>query len=297
MLQYQITTVFVDIDPKTFNISIKDLERNITKKTKAILLVNVLGNPSDFAEILKIAKKHNLIILEDNCESLGAKYKNKLTGSFGLISTCSSYFSHHISTIEGGYLLTNSSYINSLSKSLRSHGWARDKSSENLIKAKSNMIDNKFLFLLPGYNLRPTEINAVLGLQQLKKLNQYIKIRRFNHSVISKIISGMKNFYLQEELGEASWFGFGIVYKKKSKINFYKIMDFLEKKGVETRPIITGNFINQPVIKYFKYRKSKYLKNINMLDKYGFMIGNNSEPISFKLSKQLENIFNKIDKI
>ena len=80
--------------------------------------------------------------------------------------------------------------------------------------------------------MRPTEINAVLGLQQLKKLNQYIKIRRFNHSVISKIISGMKNFYLQEELGEASWFGFGIVYKK-SKINFYKIMDFLEKKGVK----------------------------------------------------------------
>ena len=144
-----------------------------------------------------------------------------------MISTCSSYFSHHISTIEGGYLLTNSSYINSLSKSLRSHGWARDKSSENLIKAKSNMIDNKFLFLLPGYNLRPTEINAVLGLQQLKKLNQYIKIRRFNHSVISKIISGMKNFYLQEELGE----GFMVwlwnkSIKKNLKLIFYKIMDF-----------------------------------------------------------------------
>tara|TARA_X000000950_G_scaffold287495_1_gene400015 strand:+ start:30039 stop:31223 length:1185 start_codon:yes stop_codon:yes gene_type:complete len=297
LLQYKLKPVFVDIDKETFNISVKDIEKNISKKTKAILLINVLGNPSNYDEIIKIAKRKKIIVLEDNCESLGAKYKGKLTGTYGLISSCSSYFSHHISTIEGGYMLTNSKYIDAVAKSLRSHGWARDESSKLLITKNDRKINRKFLFLLPGYNLRPTEINAALGMSQIKKLNKFIKIRRDNFIQISKIFSSLNNFILQKENGMSSWFGFGILYTKKNKKKFEFIINTLESKGVETRPIITGDFTKQPVIKYFKYRKSKSLKNIYDLNNYGFMIGNNSEVIKKEIVKKLMFIFRELDKI
>ena len=156
--QYGLKLKFVDVDLYSLNFNIKKLEKAITKKTRLIFAINVCGNSNEYSQILKLIKKKNILLLEDNCESLGSKYKNKKTGSFGLMSSCSFYYSHHISTIEGGMISTNDKELYQILLSLRSHGWIRDLPKKYLIKNKyKNDFKNSFSFLLPGYNLRSTE--------------------------------------------------------------------------------------------------------------------------------------------
>lgn len=296
IIQLGLIPVFIDIKIDTFNINEEEIEKNITKKTRAILVINILGNPSNYDAILRISKKYNLILLEDNCESLGSKYKNKLTGTFGMISTGSSYFSHHISTIEGGYVLTNSRYIDSINKSLRSHGWLRDKSSKFIYNKKINNFYKNFTFILPGYNLRSTEINAYLGLLQMKRLDNYLKIRRQNYIFIKNIIENTQNFKLQNETYSSSWFGFGIVYTKYNFRNFKKIIQILNRNKFEIRPIVSGDFTKQPMIKSIKFKKGK-LKNVEIIDKFGFMIGNNPFLLTSILKIKIKEVFKIIDNI
>ena len=197
--QYGIKLVFVDISIDTFNIDPKKIERAITKKTKAIFAVNLYGNPCDFEEITKICKKNKLILLEDNCESLGAKYKKKMTGTFGLMSSFSFFFSHHISTMEGGMILTDNKELYQILLCLRSHGWTRSLPRKNLISKKKSkdIFYDLFNFVLPGYNVRPLEMSAAIGLEQLKKLNKIIKARRKNAVYFKKKISKLKNLKIQ----------------------------------------------------------------------------------------------------
>jgi|TARA_B110000259_G_C14017601_1_gene401924 CDP-6-deoxy-D-xylo-4-hexulose-3-dehydrase len=282
LIQYGLKLVFVDIDEKNLNININLIEKAITKKTKAIFAVNILGQSCNYTELKKISKKYNLLIMEDNCESFMSAHKKKIAGSFGIFSSLSSYFSHHFSTIEGGYLLTDNFKLYCTGLSLRSHGWAREQPKNSyLIKKKYSNFEKKFKFHLPGYNLRPTEVAAVIGLEQLKKIKKFINNRKKNANFFYKIFSEGKNYTLQKYDKESSHFGFAIILKNSNRA---QVVDQMDKIGIETRPIISGNFINNPVLKFSKYRIGSKMEIVKKIDTNGFMIGNRS------------NLFTKVEK-
>ena len=291
---------FVDIDLETLNFDLKDLSNKLSKKTRVIIVVNLLGNSNNFSEINKILKKKKIkpFIIEDNCESLGAEFNNKKTGSFGLISANSFYFSHHISTIEGGMLSTNNREVYDLLLSLRSHGWTRDLDKKNvLIKKKKDEFEENFRFILPGLNLRPSELNALAGREQLKKINKFLKVRRNNHSVFYKHFSNDKNFLIQKNIGSSSWFGFSLIILNP-KIKRKKLINFLKRKGIETRPIVSGNIKNCEMIKYFKISNSNIAKfdNSEIVDRNGFFVGNSHTDLKKEIKYLRECIDNFIFK-
>tara|TARA_B100002019_G_scaffold217310_1_gene189996 strand:+ start:1498 stop:2679 length:1182 start_codon:yes stop_codon:yes gene_type:complete len=288
--QYGIKLVFVDINKETLNFDIPQLEKAISKKTKAILAVNLLGNPNDFISLKKICKENGLTLLEDNCESMGAKYGDKYTGSFGLMGTFSSFFSHHISTMEGGYIVTDDEEIYHILLSLRAHGWTRNLPNKNRVTGRKSNKDflESFNFVLPGYNLRPLEISAAIGKEQLKKFPYFLKTRRKNAKYFEKLFGQEQNLLIQKEVEKSSWFGFSIILQNKN-ISRNKLVSYLERNGVECRPIVSGNFTKfKKVLKYFDYRISGELKNSDYIDKKGFFVGNHH----FSIEKNISNLKN-----
>ena len=177
--QYGLKLKFVDVDIETLNYNLSELETAIDDLTKAIMVVNLLGNPNEFSKINKLTEGKNIIVIEDNCESLGAKYDNKFTGTFGLMGTFSSFFSHHISTMEGGMVVTDDEELYHILLCLRAHGWTRNLPKNNKVCIKSNdLFSESFRFVLPGYNVRPLEMSGAIGLEQIKKLEDFVKQRR-----------------------------------------------------------------------------------------------------------------------
>ena len=292
--QYKLKSKFVDINLNTLNIDENTIISAITKKTKAIFAVNVLGNPCNFEKIKKICKKYKLILIEDNCESLGAKYDNKQCGTFGITGSFSFYFSHHIHTIEGGMVITNNESIYHHLLSLRAHGWIRDLPKNNKIyKKKGNSFEDSFVFVLPGYNLRPNEINGSIGLEQLKKVKSIVKQRRANAKFFKQLFQNNENIKIQKEVGKSSWFGFSVLLDGKLKNKRSKILSILNEKGIETRPIISGNFLKYPVTKYLDHEVHGDIKNSKEIDSNGFFIGNNH----VNITRELEYFKNTVTKI
>ena len=279
---------FVDIDINTLNYDQEKLKKSINKKTRAILCVNILGNPNDYEKIKKIINKKNIFLLEDNCESLGAQFKKTKVGNFGVMSSFSTYFSHHISTIEGGVITTNDREFYHILLSLRSHGWTRNLPHKNLITGtkSKDIIKESYKFILPGYNLRSSEIHAAAGIEQLKKLDSYLKKRKTNFQYFKNLLKNNKKIILQKEIGEPSYFAISLILKKKSNKNFQKLKDFLHSLKIEYRPIVTGNFANSIVAKkYLNFSISSKLTNANYIDKFGLMIGNDSRNLKNILTK------------
>ena len=267
---------FVDIDRETLNIDPLKIEKAINSKTVAILVVNVLGNPCNFEKISKIAKKYNLILIEDNCESFGAKTSNgKLTGTIGQFSSFSFFFSHHLQTMEGGMILCKNKHDADYLRSLRAHGWTRDLSKNNkLFKATGDKFKDHFTFITPGYNLRPLEMSGAIGEIQLKKTNKMMKLRLSNGKYFVKKFKNSSRVTIQKELGQSSWFAFAILLKGILRNKRKKIISLLSQNNIETRPIIVGNFMKNPVIKYFDFIAKDSYKNANYVDRNGFYIGN-----------------------
>ena len=288
IVQAGLKPKFVDVDPKTLNISLKDLEKKISKKTKAIVVVNVLGNSTDMEKLKKIINKYKIKLIEDNCESLGSKFKNKYLGSFGEFGTFSFYYSHQITSGEGGMIVCNDKKNYEIIHSLRSHGWDRG--------LKNNK--NDFNFINSGFNLRPTEVSAAIGYNQFKKLNYFKKIRSINRKKIISSIKNSKKWSGQFTFIEAikklkpSWFGLPILIDKKFLFKKKRFLNYLNKNGIETRPIISGNFLNQPSIKLYKLNKNKEkFKYAQEIEDRGFFIGIHTSPIS---EKKLAFIKNKL---
>ena len=223
IIQNNLKPVFVDVEMNTFNISIDHLLKKITKKTKAIMCVHILGTSANMYKIKKIAKLHNLLIIEDTCESLGAKFNNKCLGTFGEFGTYSFYYSHQITSGEGGMIVCNDKSNYNIVKSLRSHGWSRDIVIDKKIKKKFKKIDDRFLFINSGYNLRPTDIQAAIAENQLKRLSKFMKVRNHNRELIIKKIklnkkwSNQFNFVNVSSKIEPSWFGLPIIVNNKFK--------------------------------------------------------------------------------
>ena len=297
IIQSGLKPKFVDVDLQSLNIDLNDLKKKISRKTKAILIVHVLGNCVDMNKFMQIIKKHKLILIEDTCESLGTKYKNKFLGSFGDFSSFSFYSSHQISSGEGGMICCKSNADHEIIKSLRAHGWSRGLKNEKKIALANKHLDSRFIFYNSGYNLRPTDITASIGLSQFKDLNKFTKQRSINRSKILKKFN--KNNKLSKVLTfidanrhvKAHWFGIPILLSKK--INRNKFLKKIEKEGVETRPIISGNFLKQPSIKKYKLNNQGKFKNSDLINNHGFFIGLPTNNITDKKIKKLVSIFEK----
>ena len=269
--------VFVDSDPNTYTMDVEQLEKALSEKTKAIMPVHLLGNPCDMDSINDFAKDHDLFVIEDCCEAHGAEWKGQKVGSFGDLSTFSFFFSHHISTIEGGIVLTNSEIFDNLSKSLRAHGWVRERPDKEKMLKDHPEFDSRFLFVNKGYNLRPTEIQGAFGIHQIDKLEDFIKIREQNAEYWLSTLKEIED-YIQlpttEKNSRNSWFGFPLKVKNNAPFTRDDLMNYLELNKVETRPIMAGNITRQPSMKYFKWKKTTSLDVASDVMKNGFFFGN-----------------------
>ena len=285
LAQYGLIQKFVDIDRGTLNYDLKALEAAISDKTRAIMIVNLLGNPNNFDEINKIINNRNIVLLEDNCESMGAAFNGQKTGTFADVGSFSTFFSHHISTMEGGMVVTNNEELYHIMLSMRAHGWTRNLPDKNFVtglKSKDSFRES-FNFVLPGYNLRPLEMSGALGKEQLKKFPQLIAGRRNNAKIFQDKLSEHPLFTLQTEIGESSWFGFSLVLKPDTGITQLEFVNKLEKLGFECRPIVAGNFLKNPVMQHIPHNVSSdsgHLLNADYIDKNGIFIGNQHYPIT-----------------
>ena len=281
LYQYGLKIKFVDIDIETLNYDLKKLKLAVSNKTKVILAVNLLGNPNNFTEIKKIIGNKDILLIEDNCESLGAEFGNKKTGTIGLLGTFSFFFSHHISTMEGGMIITDDQELYHILLSLRAHGWTRNLPAENLVSNKlKNDFEEAFRFVLPGYNVRPIEMSGAIGSIQLKKLPKFVSQRRRNADLFLNKMKEYDHLIVQKEIGKSSWFGFSLIIKPGSNKNRKDLLKLLNCIGFECRPIVAGNFTNSEVVKYFDSEISDDLPNANWIDKNGLFIGNHQNDMT-----------------
>lgn len=293
IIQCGLVPVFVDVDLNTLNIIPNEIKKAITKKTKAVMPVHVYGNPCSMSEISKICKDNDLLLIEDCCESMGAKYKNKSVGSFGDIASFSFYFSHHITTIEGGMVTSSNNDLSELIRILRAHGWIREMKNKEDFKKTFQEIDEKFLFVNVGYNLRLNELQAAIGNTQLKKFNSILDKRKTVAKRWLDILSKFKHIFSFQTVtdnSEHSWFGFCLTLKKDSKLDIKDFRNYLSINGIENRPIICGNVAKQPAMKHYKHRVVGQLNNSNYIMNNSFSIGCH-QSIKHKSQKYTFDIF------
>lgn len=281
LYQYGLKIKFVDIDLNTLNYDLDQLEQAVTDNTRAIMAVNLLGNPNDFGRIENIIAGRSIVLIEDNCESMGAQYQGKHTGTFGVMGGYSSFFSHHISTMEGGLIVTDDEELYQVLLSLRAHGWTRNLPKYNLVcgEKSDDPFEESFRFVLPGYNVRPLEIEGALGIEQVKRLPGLIAERRKNGTLLQAAMSNHPDIIIQQEIGESSWFGFSLVIRPGSKLTRKILLGKLNELGFECRPIVAGNFAKNEVVKYFDSEVHGVLKNAEHIDQNGLFVGNHHYPL------------------
>jgi len=292
--QYGLKLKFVDVELDTLNIDFSQLEKALTPRTRMIVGVSILGNPAALDLMRKFADAHGLIFFEDNCESMDAELNGQKTGTFGDFGTFSSFYSHHISTIEGGYILTDEAEIDSLARSIRAHGWTRDiAESSGLYEKQENDFFEAYRFILPAYNLRPQEINAAVGLEQLKKLPKFTKLRRKNLTLFQSLFHDDDRFIVQRENGKSSSFSFTIIVNPAIKVSRDQVLSKLKDANIRFRIITGGCFTRHDVIKYYDYEVQGDLKNANLAHDYGFFVGNHP----FDLSDEINKLYETLNKL
>jgi CDP-4-dehydro-6-deoxyglucose reductase, E1 len=274
IVQHGLIPVVVDVDPETLNIDPAELKAAITERTRAIMPVHVYGNPCDMDTILNLCREKGLFLIEDCCEALGATYKDKPVGSFGEMGTFSFYYSHHISTFEGGITITSNEELAEIATIRRAHGWVRDLPKPEKFESQYTGIDPRFLFVDTGYNLRITEVQGAIGLSQLTKLNEFVAARR---STTERLEAALENhpslkFQLRNPSGNSSCFGFALLAPDSQARN--KLAQYLTQSGIENRPIICGNIARQPAMKHIKHRTVGTLENSDRIMTCGLSVGN-----------------------
>lgn len=275
--QYGLKMVFVDVDAETLNMDLAALEAAITPKTKAILAVNLLGNPNEFAAVKALIGDRDILLLEDNCESLGAIYQGRQAGTHGLAGSYSAFFSHHISTMEGGLVVTDDEELHHIMLSLRAHGWTRNLPEVNRVTGRKSPdpFEESFRFVLPGYNLRPLEMSGAIGQEQIAKLPAIVAGRRENAARFQQFMAAYPEIRTQREIGESSWFGFSMVLTDRAKIDRRDLVACLGRHRIDCRPIVAGNFAKNPVVtRYMDHAVAGPLTNAEYLDTHGLFIGN-----------------------
>lgn len=278
--QYGLKLSFVDVDIDTLNIDLVKAAEAITPRTKAILAVNLLGNPVAAKALSSFAQSHGLLILEDNCEALGARSDGRYAGTVGAMGTFSTFFSHHISTMEGGVIVTDSERTAQILTSLRAHGWTRELPDKNHVHDKSgDPFDDLFRFVLPGYNVRPLEMSGALGLHQLQKVPTILEGRRENARYFQDRFGGLEDVRIQTEVGDSSWFGFSLILEGRLRGQRQRVVSALRDIGVESRPIVAGNFTRNPVMRYLDAVVPKSLPSADRVHDDGLFVGNHHYPV------------------
>ncbi len=280
--QYGLKLKFVDIDLETLNYDLDALKEAVTDRTRALMVVNLLGNPNDFERIAQITEGRGIVMIEDNCESMGARLGGRQCGTFGVLGTFSTFFSHHISTMEGGVVVTDDEELYHVMLSLRAHGWTRNLPKENHVTGtkSDDAFEESFRFVLPGYNLRPLEMSGALGIAQLAKLDGLIAGRRRNAATFTAAMQDHPKFTIQAEIGESSWFGFSLMLRPDLPDSRADVVRGLEALGFECRPIVAGNFARKEIVKHFNFDIHGDLPNADYLDKRGLFVGNHHYPIN-----------------
>ena len=287
--QYGLKLRFVDVELDTLNMDSSKLEAALTPRTRMVVAVSILGNPAPLDKIRAFCDAHDLILFEDNCESLGATLNGKWCGTFGDLNTFSTFYSHHISTMEGGLLVTNDTELDHLARAIRNHGWARDVPSDSPAKAAGRPHDDPFFeayrFVVPGYNVRPLEFAGAVGLEQLKKLGRMLAIRRANAAHFQTLFKSDKRFIIQRENGCSSWFSFTMILKPELGIDRSRLMDALRKAGIEFRMITGGCFPKHQAIKFFDYEIVGGIRNATLAHDHGFFVGNHPHDLTRELDE------------
>ena len=291
--QYGLKLKIVDIELETINVDFAQLEKAIGPKTRAIMAVSILGNPAALDAMRKLADARGLYLIEDNCESMDAELAGKKAGTFGHLSTFSSFFSHHISTMEGGMVTTDDRELFELVKAMRAHGWVRDLPKDSvLFEKKDDDFYEAYRFILPGYNLRPIEMSGAIGIEQLKKLPAMTVERRKNWALFQKLFKGDNRFIIQRENGKSSAFAFTIVLNPEAELSRARIMEELKKADIGYRIITGGCITRHDVIKHFDYETVGDLSNANLAHDHGFFVGNHP----FDLTPQLTRLREVLDR-
>jgi CDP-6-deoxy-D-xylo-4-hexulose-3-dehydrase len=290
LYQYGLKIKFVDIDLETLNFDLDALQRAVTDKTRLIMAVNLLGNPNDFTRIKSIIGARKITLIEDNCESLGARFEGKQAGTFGVMGSYSSFFSHHISTMEGGLISTDDEELHHILLSLRAHGWTRNLPKFNHVcgEKSDDPFKESFRFVLPGYNVRPLEMSGALGIEQVKKLPLLVSERRKNAALLQSVMKDHPTLLIQKEIGESSWFGFSLVIRPGVSMTREHLVSKLNTLGFEVRPIVAGNFAKNEVVKYFNSTVSGTLVNAEHIDNNGLFVGNHHYSIAEAVEKLKE---------
>jgi CDP-6-deoxy-D-xylo-4-hexulose-3-dehydrase len=281
LVQLGLVPVFCDVDPTTLAISLHSARSVISDKTRGMFLIHVLGRCPNMAAYVQFCEEHKLTLLEDVCESLGAHHNERHAGRFGKLGTFSTYFSHHISTVEGGVVVTDDRQMRDDLVSARSHGWARGRTDADTWASLYPELDPRFLFVSPGYNVRPTEIQAAIGRVQLRKLDSMLDARESLALYVHKVLPGWLALVGSETLSvQARW--------RKHRSHSWMMLPFivgagglsreamcrhLESKGVETRPILAGNLLAHPAMSGVRHRCAEDLPNANRAMSCGFMVG------------------------
>jgi CDP-6-deoxy-D-xylo-4-hexulose-3-dehydrase len=286
ILQNNLVPVFMDIELGNYNIQADKIERAISKKTKAIFTAHTLGNPVNIDKVKKIVRKYNLLWLEDNCDSLGSKYRGKYTGTFGDISTCSFYPPHHITTGEGGAVLTSDPLLKRIILSLRDWGRdcccepGQDNSCGKRFAQKFGELpygyDHKYIYSHIGYNLKVTDMQAAVGCAQLGKLPGFIEARKKNFEFLYKVFKRYEEYFLlpqAEKNSEPSWFGFPVLVRVEAPFSREDIVNCLEAGKIATRMLFGGNLVKQPAYKDSQFRISGSLRNTDLVMNNLFWIG------------------------
>jgi len=273
-----LTPVFVDVDKSNMSIAYENIKNAITEETKAIVLVHCLGFNGLNEKIIQLALTHNLLLIEDCCESHGAIFKEDRVGSWGDMSCFSFYFGHHITTIEGGMVCTDNYEIYQLAKLFRSHGMTREVSQETHDHYYEEGLNPMFTFGVPGYNMRSTELNAVLGLQQMHRLDFNIDCRKENLAVWLDNLDSEKYFTAFDTKGNSN-FALPLILAKPDAMALSNICNFLETEGVEYRLGTAGggNQARQPYLKKYSFRQADDLANADYIHENSLYIGNHTE--------------------
>jgi CDP-6-deoxy-D-xylo-4-hexulose-3-dehydrase len=280
--QYGLKLRFVDVELETLNMDVRKLERALTSRTRMIVAVSILGNPAALDVIQKFARQHGLYLLEDNCESMDAEVGGRKTGTFGDVNTFSFFFSHHISTMEGGIVLTDDLELDHLLRAIRAHGWTRDlPPGSPLFERQSTDYFEAYRFILPGYNVRPMEISGAIGRVQLKKLPAMTAQRRRNLALFQNLFAGDDRFILQRENGKSSCFSFTVILNPARDTNRERVFAALNQADIGFRMITGGCFLKHDVIRYYDYDVvDGGVPNAELAHDRGFFVGNYPEDLA-----------------
>jgi len=286
IVQNQLVPVFVDVTIPTYNVDVSQLEAALSKRTRAVMLAHTLGNPFDLSEVTSFVKTHNLWLIEDCCDAVGALYDNKYVGAFGDLATVSFYPAHHITMGEGGCVLTNKTKLKKLVESYRDwgrHCWCKTGSNNTCGKRFSWKLgslpsgyDHKYIYSHIGYNLKMTDLQAAVGVAQLEKLPDFIKQRKRNFQLLYENLRNFQDFFILPEPTPRSkpcWFGFPIAIRADAPFSRNGLLRYLEQRNIDTRLLFGGNLTRQPAYKNMPYRKVGQLANSDFVMNQVFWVG------------------------